>query len=319
MVTGHGTLRRRSVRRLATAALAAGVLSAFGAAGVGTAEAGAATRSLGAAASTVWLCRPGQAGDPCALSPAVTTVTAQGTTSVSTPAPAPASHAFDCFYVYPTVSTEQGDNANLAVQPAEIDAAAAQASQFSQVCNVWAPMYRQVTKVGAAERRGLLPSVRDRLRQPAGRVEGLSRPRQPWPADRLHRALAGRRHADQVAARAGRPLGEPAQADGVRHPPRGQRAGARGQTTSAGASGTSRRASPPRRRGASSPIRASASPPPADSLFGRPGQGVSLLSGQTRQGRPAGGVRQPGDVLRTAGPPAAPLPAGDLPGAAPSR
>ena len=57
---------------------------------------------------------------------------------------------FDCFYVYPTSSTEPGNNANLAVQPAEVDAAVAQASQFSRVCNVWAPMYRQAT-VGALE------------------------------------------------------------------------------------------------------------------------------------------------------------------------
>ena len=52
---------------------------------------------------------------------------------------------FDCFYVYPTVSTEQTDNADLVVQPAELAAAASQASRFSQVCRVWAPMYRQAT------------------------------------------------------------------------------------------------------------------------------------------------------------------------------
>jgi hypothetical protein len=39
-------------------------------------------------------------------------------------------------------------NANLVVQPAEVDAAVAQAAQFSQVCRVWAPMYRQVTAAG---------------------------------------------------------------------------------------------------------------------------------------------------------------------------
>ena len=56
--------------------------------------------------------------------------------------------AFDCFYVYPTVSTEPADNADLRVQRAEVDAAIAQASRFSQVCRVWAPMYRQVTESG---------------------------------------------------------------------------------------------------------------------------------------------------------------------------
>jgi len=120
MVTHMRTVRGRSVRRLATAAVAV-VLPGFGAVGVANADAGAASRPLASAASTVWLCRPGQAGDPCAYSSAVTTVTAEGTTSVSTPGPTPASHAFDCFYVYPTVSTEPGNNANFAIQPAEIE------------------------------------------------------------------------------------------------------------------------------------------------------------------------------------------------------
>jgi hypothetical protein len=48
--------------------------------------------------------------------------------------------------VYPTVSTEPTANANLVVQSAETDVAIDQASQFSQVCSVWAPMYRQETE-----------------------------------------------------------------------------------------------------------------------------------------------------------------------------
>ncbi|HTN79059.1 MAG TPA: DUF3089 domain-containing protein, partial [Acidimicrobiales bacterium] len=51
----------------------------------------------------------------------------------------------DCFYVYPTVSTQAGPNADLTIEPAEKTVAEAQASRFSSVCNVWAPMYRQVT------------------------------------------------------------------------------------------------------------------------------------------------------------------------------
>jgi hypothetical protein len=51
----------------------------------------------------------------------------------------------DCFYVYPTVSRETTANADLTVQPEETDAAVAQASRFSQVCRVWAPTYRQRT------------------------------------------------------------------------------------------------------------------------------------------------------------------------------
>ncbi len=47
--------------------------------------------------------------------------------------------------MYPTVSLENGPNADLTIQPAETDVAKAQAARFSSVCRVWAPMYRQVT------------------------------------------------------------------------------------------------------------------------------------------------------------------------------
>ncbi len=107
----------------------------------------AAARPLAApGSSTVWLCRPGQSPDPCASSRSAISVSASGTTS-SQPSGATSSTAqkFDCFYVYPTVSTEQQANANLTVQPAETAVAVAQASRFSSACQVWAPMYRQAT------------------------------------------------------------------------------------------------------------------------------------------------------------------------------
>jgi hypothetical protein len=66
---------------------------------------------------------------------------------------------FDCFYVYPTVSTESGTNSDLTVQPAEAAAAFAQASRFSQVCNVWAPMYRQATSGALAKGEATNPGV----------------------------------------------------------------------------------------------------------------------------------------------------------------
>jgi hypothetical protein len=52
--------------------------------------------------------------------------------------------SFDCFYVYPTVSRETTANSDLRVQKVEELAAIAQASPFSTLCRVWAPMY-QVT------------------------------------------------------------------------------------------------------------------------------------------------------------------------------
>jgi hypothetical protein len=51
-------------------------------------------------AGPVWVCRPGQAADPCASNLAATTVTARGTLQpASWPHSAMASK-FDCFYVH---------------------------------------------------------------------------------------------------------------------------------------------------------------------------------------------------------------------------
>ncbi len=106
-----------------------------------------ATRAAAAAAPpsrTVWLCRPGQRPDPCLSSLATTAVGANGTSTLMRAVPAK-DPPIDCFYVYPTVSPEPGANADLRVQPAESGVAIVQASRFSQVCRVYAPMYRQLT------------------------------------------------------------------------------------------------------------------------------------------------------------------------------
>jgi hypothetical protein len=110
-----------------------------------------ATVARGTAAKTVWLCKPGQADDPCTSDLSSTTVTAGGSTAV-VPATAAAASAskFDCFYVYPTVSAQTTPNANLEVQSTETTTAEDQAARFSQVCRVWAPMYRQRTVASLA-------------------------------------------------------------------------------------------------------------------------------------------------------------------------
>ena len=98
--------------------------------------------------STVWLCRPGMAGDPCAFDLTTTVVQpSYKSTVVRSPADTSASK-FDCFFVYPTASKQKTTNANLKVQKPEIDAAIYEAARFSTVCRVWAPMYRQVTVAG---------------------------------------------------------------------------------------------------------------------------------------------------------------------------
>jgi Protein of unknown function (DUF3089) len=143
------TRRRRSVREALCGLVALGTLGTVGASAVPATAAG----RVGAASRTVWLCRPGQADDPCASSSASTTVSARGATALA-PLSTAASSKFDCFYVYPTVSSQPGENANLTVQTAEITAAISQASRFSQVCRVWAPMYRQRTAGSLAQGLG---------------------------------------------------------------------------------------------------------------------------------------------------------------------
>jgi hypothetical protein len=123
----------------ATVLRLAGALAAIVLLGIAVSQAaGSATTS------TVWLCRPGQSVDPCTSGLATTVISASGarTTQASSDATNP---KFDCFYVYPTVSSETSANSDLRIQPAETEVAEAQASRFSQVCRVWAPMYRQET------------------------------------------------------------------------------------------------------------------------------------------------------------------------------
>ena len=97
---------------------------------------------------TVWLCRPGHQPDPCVSDLSTTVVDASGrrTTSDSgtTSRPGGGNRA-DCFYAYPTVSGESGANADLQIQGAEKQVALVQAARFSTVCDVWSPMYRQRT------------------------------------------------------------------------------------------------------------------------------------------------------------------------------
>ena len=96
----------------------------------------------------VWLCRPGHRPDPCDTSLRTTEVAADGRrTTVADPRTIrhPKPPAADCFYAYPTVSQESSANADLRVQKAERQVAFVQAARFSAVCDVWSPMYRQRT------------------------------------------------------------------------------------------------------------------------------------------------------------------------------
>lgn len=73
---------------------------------------------------TTWLCRPGLQDDPCG---------------------GRSDNPVDCFYVYPTISAQLTTNANFDRSPELHGIAHLQAESFGENCNVWAPVYRQVT------------------------------------------------------------------------------------------------------------------------------------------------------------------------------
>ncbi len=277
----HGSLPARRAVGAFVASLAAGMASVLA---LSLAPSAVDAPAVGASTSsgTVWLCRPGTALDPCTYNEASTSVSASGATSVSpSPAPSPSAKRFDCFYVYPTVSSQKTDNANLVVQPAEIAAAVAQASRFSQVCNVWAPMYRQATTEalthGAFTNRtvinvaysSLLSAWRDYLAhdnhgrpivfighsQGAAMLIKLLRS-QVDPSPKLRRQLVS---AIILGGNVQVPLGRDVGGSFLHIP----------ACTSAS------------RTGCVIAYSTFPSTPPPQALFGRPGQGVGLQSGQT--------------------------------------
>ncbi len=110
-------------------------------------KAATTTTTTPTAQKTVWLCLPGRKPDPCVTSLATTYVGPHGATRVETPH-ATVHPPIDCFYVYPTVSDENRGNADRRIGLRQILVAQTQAARFSQVCKVYAPVYRQITDRG---------------------------------------------------------------------------------------------------------------------------------------------------------------------------
>ena len=232
-----------------------------------------------------------------------------------TPIPQPqgGTPAFDCFYVYPTVSGEPADNADLQVQPPETQAAEAQASRFSQLCDVWAPMYRQVTLRGlvkgiagdaagadAVAYRSLLDGWRDFLAHHAdgkpviliGHSQGaailIQLVRQEIDSDPVLR----KRLVSAIIV------------GGNVQVPRGRTVGGSFRTVPI--------CTAPGQVGCVIAYSTFGAEPPADALFGRPGQGVSLLSGQTTSAGQEVACTNPANLAGGAGPLQPFLPSGDV-------
>jgi hypothetical protein len=89
-----------------------------------------------------WLCLPDRK-DVCSTPLATTALNPNGYGSVGRSAVAD-DPPIDCFYVYPTVSRDQGLNSDLNAGE-EKAAAETQFARFSGVCRPFAPLYRQMT------------------------------------------------------------------------------------------------------------------------------------------------------------------------------
>ena len=121
------------------------IVAAFGAVDLGAAEKN--DYSDGQA----WLCRPGRT-DACTIDLTTTIVAADGTLTREEFKADP-NAPIDCFYVYPTVSSDPSGNSDMNIDPAERGVVRAQFARFGAVCRPFAPMYRQVTL--AALRAGI--------------------------------------------------------------------------------------------------------------------------------------------------------------------
>jgi len=282
------------VRPLAMVALlaAGSVAAACGSAGsastatTGTGTAVRAAVSRGAAASRTdasgieWLCMPGAAADPCTADLTSTVVPESGPATVQHASDA-ADPPIDCFYVYPTVSTQAGVNADLHIDPAETSVARTQASRFSQVCRVYAPMYPQITL------RGLFAGAGDQAAAAVTAYTGVQAAWQDYLAHDNHgRGVIVIGHSQGASMLIGllrrQVDADPAQRrllvsamlfGGNVTVPVGRTVGGTFQNIPACMSDA--------QVGCVLAYSSFDQMPPADSLFGRPGQGVSLLAGAT--------------------------------------
>jgi hypothetical protein len=131
------------VKRLGFAVIAAASL--FCADGA-WAQAPSSSEKIDYSDGKTWLCRPGRQ-DACAIDLTTTVIAADGTFKRETFAADPKA-PIDCFYVYPTVSTDAGVNSDMTADPAELNVVATQFARFASKCRPFAPLYRQVTLAG---------------------------------------------------------------------------------------------------------------------------------------------------------------------------
>ncbi len=109
-----------------------------------------------------WLCHPDDADENvCLRDLTATAVHADGTTEVLPHEPA-SDPPIDCFYVYPTISTDPEANSDLDPgENEEIRTVLSQAARLDEICEVYAPVYRQRTLAALLGGRESDPATRD--------------------------------------------------------------------------------------------------------------------------------------------------------------
>ena len=230
------------------------------------------------------MCRPGQAADPCASSLTATAVTASGAVVPANWPRSALASKFACFYVLPTNSLAKTANTGLTVTKLETFIAVEQAAPLSQVCQVWAPSYRSQTwpsvRQGLAGNEAVMSSTFDVaydsvlpawdwfLAHSQGKPVVLVGDSQ-GSAVLIHLISAQLDHEPSVLDR----LLVAVLVGGNLQVPSGKAAGSTFTKVRLCTSGTE--------TGCAIAFSSYPSEPPADAVFGRPGQGTSLQSGQT--------------------------------------
>jgi hypothetical protein len=117
----------------------------FGAMGCGDPCALPDGAALDYADDSHWLCKPGVEG-PCTENLDGVEILLDGSVQAFDGAPLEAPEV-DCFYLYPTMDLRAGAGLHTNVDDREgpQKATRSQATYFSEVCAVWAPLYRQMT------------------------------------------------------------------------------------------------------------------------------------------------------------------------------
>jgi len=95
---------------------------------------------------SLWLCRPGLPHNYCLDDLTATEIKPDGSTEAVSFTPA-AQTDFDCFYIYPTVDLTRpvGNHTDFSDVSPMLVPLRSQAARFSELCTVYAPLYRQIT------------------------------------------------------------------------------------------------------------------------------------------------------------------------------